>query len=883
MSVPLLTTKLHIPPLRPNLVPRPHLIEGLNEGLRLDRQLTLVSAPAGFGKTTLLSEWFAALRLDRHRGQPIENRTAWLSLDQEDNEPARFWVYFVAALRTVDAELGRSAQQMLQAPQALSAQLVLTGLLNDIAALPYRIMLVLDDFHLISEETILEGLAFLLDHQPQQLHLVLATRADPALPIVQLRARGQLTEVRDDDLAFTVDEAVTFLNERMGLGLSLEEVKVLESRTEGWAVGLQLAAMSMQDHVDRRGFITAFAGSHHLILEYLTEEVLHRQPEPIQHFLLQTSILDRLCGPLCDAVTGQSDSGTTLSHLQRKNLFAVPLDDEHHWYRYHHLFADLLRKRLEQETSLEQVAVLYGRASVWHEQNGMVDEAVKYALKAQDLGRVACLAEQAAQASVLDSRLTMLLYWLEMLPEEVLRAHPRLQIYRAWALYMNGHLARAQKMLQRSQEALEGLPPSSENDALREELTTLLTIIGLVARGFMCGVNNQLEEAVQTCKKARAMALDAGYVFLAAQATEGLALARYHQGQLRASAESCREVIALSEQSSRSAWPAAQAPLAASGYVELAGVHMEWNDLDTAADLLDKALDLCRQVGVTQTLSETYVVQSRLKQARGDMDGAVQVLQEADRVSRIEGAYSLANFRLATQQARLNLLAKRPDEVIRWVRQLETAFAPGEAGMSLPVSSREIIQTMLARAYLSQGEAEKALAVLEPLLPPAEAAGGLLRVVEVCLLKALTWQALGDAPAALASLERALTLAEPEDYVRLFLDEGPPLARLLYQAAEQGILPAYAGRLLTAFPEAGAAPTPGRLSTSPSPIVEPLTERERQILQLIAEGLTNKEIARKLVISVGTVKVHAHNIYGKLGVGSRTQAIAKARGMGLLS
>jgi LuxR family maltose regulon positive regulatory protein len=307
---------------------------------------------------------------------------------------------------------------------------------------------------------------------------------------------------------------------------------------------------------------------------------------------------------------------------------------------------------------------------------------------------------------------------------------------------------------------------------LREELTTLLTIIGLVARGFMFSVNNQLEEAVQTCKKARAMALDAGYVFLAAQATEGLALTHYHQGQLRTSAECCRQVIALSEQSSESAWPAAQAPLAASGYVELAGVHMEWNDLDTAAELLDKALVLCHQVGVTQTLSEAYVAQSRLKQALGDIAGAGEALREADRVNRIEGAYSLANFRLATQQARLNLLARRPDEVLRWVRQLEAAFAPEEAGMPLPVSSREIIQTMLARAYLAQGEAEKALAVLEPLLPPAEAAGGLLRVVEVCLLKALAWQALGDAPAALASLKRALTLAEPEGYVRLFLDEG---------------------------------------------------------------------------------------------------------------
>jgi LuxR family maltose regulon positive regulatory protein len=878
MTDPILATKFYIPLPRPDLVPRPRLIRRLNEGLRLGRQLTLISAPAGSGKTTLVSEWLATLCLAPHHEQQIENRTAWLSLDQEDNEPVRFWMYLIAALRTVEDGLGLSARQMLQAPQVPPAQLVLTPLLNEIAARPYRIILILDDFHLISGEKILEGFAFLLEHQPRQLHLVLSTRADPSLPVVRLRARGRLTEVRVDDLAFTVDEAVTFLNETMGLGLSLEEVQVLESRTEGWAVGLQLAAMSMQDRVDRRRFITAFAGSHHFVLEYLTEEVLYRQSESVQHFLLQTSILDRLCGPLCDAVTGKSGGGATLSHLQRKNLFAVPLDDEHHWYRYHHLFSDLLRKRLELETSAEQIADLYGRASAWHEEVGTIEEAIKYALKAQDFERVACLAEQAAQTSGLDSRLTTLLYWLEELPEEVLRAHPRLQIYRAWALYMNGHLVLAQKMLHRSREMLEDLPPLPENDALREELTSLLTIIDLVARGFMGCVNNQLEEAVRTCKKARALALDADYVFLAAQATEGLALARYHQGQLHASARFCRQVITLSERSSGSAWPAAQAPLAASGYVELAGVYMEWNDLDTASELLDRAFDLCRQVGITQTLSEAYVAQSRLRQARGDVEGAVQMLQEADRVSQIEGAYSLANFRLATQQARLNLLARRPEEVIYWVQQLETAFAPGEAGMPLPVSSHEIIQTMLARAYLAQGKAKKALAVLEPLLSPAEAAGGFLRVAEVCLLKALAFQALSDVPAALLAIERALTLAQPEGYVRLFLDEGPPAARLLYQAAERGIRPAYVGRLLAAFPEA-----PSRLSSPSVSIVEPLTERERQILQLIAEGLTNKEIARKLVISVGTVKVHAHNVYGKLGVSGRTQAIAAAREMGLLS
>lgn len=891
MTAQLLATKLYMPPLRPDLVPRLRLIERLNGGLSAERQVTLVSAPAGYGKTTLLAEWLSGLNPDSdHRSVSI-GRTAWLSLDQEDDEPTRFWTYFVAALRTAAEGVGEAAREMLQAPQAPSLQLVLTGLLNDMAQLPYRILLVLDDFHLVTREAILEGLVFLLDHQPRQLHLVLSTRADPPLPLARLRARGRLTEVRLQDLAFTVEEAVTFLNDKMGLGLSLEDVRALEARTEGWAVGLQLAALSLQECADRRGFITTFAGSHHFVLDYLAEEVLNRQPQPVQRFLLQTCILDRLCGPLCDAVcfghaetpTGQSGGDVMLAELQRKNLFLVALDDEHHWSRYHHLFANLLYRRLEQAASRDQVAELYSRASAWHETQGTLDEAIKYALQARDAERVACLAEQAARAGALDSRLTTLLQWVEMLPAEVLRAHPRLQIYRAWALYMNGSLTLAQQMLQDSRQAADELPPSPENDALRAELTTLLTIIGLVAQGLMCSVDNQLEKAIDICTRARTMALEAGYAFLAAQSTEGIALAQYHQGRLRASAESCRQVIALAEKGSGAGWPAAQVPLAAAGYLELAGLYTEWNDLQAAADLLQRALDLCRRVGVTQTLCEVHVARSRLRQAQGDVDGAWEALREAERVNRLESAQSLGSFRLATQQARLNLLVGKPGEVVLWVRQLEQAFAPGRTEIPLPAAMGETIQATLARAYLARGQAEAALAALEPLLPPAEAAGACLRVAEICALKALAWQALGDEPAALSSLARALHLAEPEGRIRLFLDEGPPMARLLYQAAEAGILPAYAGKLLAMFAGEGATPAPHRDSPSQPAMVEPLTAREREVLQLISQGLSNKEIARLLVVSVGTVKSHAHNVYGKLGVSGRTQALARARELGLLS
>jgi len=881
MTIPLLATKLYVPVVRSGLVSRPRLIERLCEGL--DRQLTLVSAPAGSGKTTLLAEWVSGLRANALRETEQGIRTAWLSVDEDDNEPTRFWTYLLAALRAADEGLGAHAAQMLQTPGAPAAVPLLTSLLNDLAALPYRVVLVLDDFHVIAGQSILDGIAFLLEHQPRQLHLVLSTRTDPPLPIARLRARGLLTEVRGAELAFTVDEAVTFLNERMGLDLSPEEVSALESRTEGWAAGLQLAAMSMQSCADRFGFITSFSGSDHFVLEYLVEEVLVRQAEPVQRFLLNTSILDRLCGPLCDAVTGTGGSAALLSRLHHKNLFLVALDDEHHWYRYHHLFAELLRRRVAQEVPAEGIGALYARASAWHEEHGTIDEAIGYALKARDAEGVARLAEEAAAAGALDSRLTTLLHWVERLPPDVVRAHPRLQILRAWALYMNGELGLAQQMLHDSRQALQELPPSPENDALRKELTTLLTIMALVAQGLMCSVDNRLERAIQICTNARAMAIETRYAFLAAQATEGIALTEYYQGRLHSCAESCRQAIALAERGGGGGWPAAQVPLAAVCYVELAGLYMEWNELPAAGDLLDRAFDLCRRFGVTQTMCEVHVARSRLKQAQGDVDGAIEALHEARQLSPPEGSLSLAGFRLATQQARLNLLANKPAAVVAWVRQLEDAFAPGNVEIPLPAAMRDTLQTLLARAHLARGEAREALSALEAVLGPAEAAGALLRVAEIRALQALAWQALGDPRAALASLERALALAEPEGRIRLFLDEGPPMARLLYRAAEAGIMPAYAGKLLAAFPHGAALRSPDLGSPPASPLVEPLTAREREILGLIAEGLSNKEIAQKLVLTAGTVKAHAHSIYGKLGVRGRTQAVARARELDLLS
>jgi LuxR family maltose regulon positive regulatory protein len=882
VTTPLLTTKLYIPSPRSNLVPRPRLVEQLDEGLHLGHRLTLVSASAGSGKTTLLGEWAVACNL----------RFCWLSLDEDDSDPARFWTYVVAALQTLHPQLGQSVLPLLQGPQPPPVQSILTPLLNEVAALSESVVLILDDYHLVTEGAIHDGVAFLLDHLPQQVHLVIATRADPPLPIARLRARGQLTELRADDLRFTAEEVAAFLNDVMGLGLRPKDVAALEARTEGWISGLHLAALSMQGREDAHAFVEAFTGGHHYILEYLIEEVLNRQPEPVQRFLLQTSILDRLCAPLCDAVVGEIGdwrlevgsrqspisnlrSQHVLDYLESSNLFIIPLDDEQRWYRYHHLFGDLLRKRLGQATPPEQLSELHRRASQWHEENGLLEQAVKHARAAGDFERIAGIAEQAAGSSLLDARLTTLLRWVNALPQDVLRAHPRLQIYRAWALFMNGHLEAAQRALGDCRRALETMPPSPENDTLRRALTRLLDTIDMIAQGFMYSVDNKIKEAIRVCSRARDVALEDGHVFLAAQATEGLALTQYHQGQLRASAQSCQQVIDLAAQS------AAQAPLAAAGYVELAGIHIEWNDLEKAADLLDEALALCREWGIVQTLNEAYTAQSHLLQLRGDIEGAWGVLEKAREFGSMEGDSSLVNFRLATQQARLNLAAGEPEKAVRWVEGTKAAFASGKRRQQLPAAFVETLQTTLARAYLAQDKAKEALAALKPLLAPAEDAGAFLRVIEVCALKALALQALGDTSAALASLERSLALAEPEGYVRMYVNEGPPMAALLREAASHNIAPGYADRLLAAF-EAEKSCSPAPQLPCPSALLDPLTPRELDVLHLISQGLSNKDIAEKLVIALNTVKRHTSNIYSKLGVKSRTQAIARARELGLV-
>ncbi len=618
MTLALLTTKLHIPSPRPELVPRPDLVERLESGLR--RKLTLISAPAGFGKTTLLSECAAQC------GQPV----AWLSLDEEDNDATRFWTYLIAALQTAQADLGQEALQVLQAPQPPPVQSVLTPLLNDLAALSHALVLILDDYHVISNQTIHDGIVFLLEHQPQQLHLVTSTRADPPLPISRLRARGQLTEIRADDLRFTSNEAAAFLNEVMGLDLTLKDVQALETRTEGWIAGLQLAALSMQGRKDKQAFVAAFTGSHHYVLEYLTEEVVYRQPKAVQQFLLQTSILERLSGPLCDRVSGRDDSATMLERLRRDNLFVVPLDDEHHWYRYHHLFADLLNNLQRKKSSPEHIAELHRRASKWYEQNGTPRDAIKHSLQAQDFERAATLIEQEIKSTLSRGSVTTLVRWAEALPEEIVRTQPRLRMYQGWAMFLNAQGLLAQETLQDAKEIVQALRPSGEKDALRGELAAMLATIAAVrqempqaieearealtylpeddltsraranrALGVAYGSIGDTNKAIQKYSQAKALALAAENHFLAAEIISQLASAHVHQGRLRRAAQSYQEIIDLVD-------PVSQFPPAGMGYIGLADILLEWNDLDAVEDYVDRGIALCRRGGIGYSLHTAY-------------------------------------------------------------------------------------------------------------------------------------------------------------------------------------------------------------------------------------------------------------------------------------
>ena len=889
MTAPLLTTKLYIPPSRPNLVPRPRLIEQLNAGLHLGRKLTLISAPAGFGKTTLLSEWIASCE----RLEPVV-RFAWVSLDQGDNDLARFWAYFIAALQSIHADIGEAALAMFRSPKPPPVEAFLTGLINEITAAKLGpFVLVLDDYHLIKTQSIHDALAFLLDHLPPQMHLVVATRADPPLPIARLRGRGQLTELRLTDLRFTLDEATEFLNQVTGLGLATDDVATLAFRTEGWIAGLQMASLAMQARISMQGredtasFINAFRGSDRYILDYLVEEVLQRQSDTVQAFLLQTSVLDRLTGPLCDAITGQGDGQTTLETLERANLFIVPLDNERQWYRYHRLFADLLRQRLLQSQP-DQVSTLHRRASEWHEQNGFMGEAIEHALSAEDLERAAHLVEQAAEATLMRSEAATLLRWVDALPDELVRARPTLCLFHAWALLLGGRpieqvesrlqnvdkdadlagkaaslrafvaifQGQVERAVELSQEAMEQL---AEDDLFLRSIATWMLAISDMMDGDLVGGTQTLGEIA---KKSQ----EAGNVMIAVMTTCTLAEMHMTQGQLGQAQAVYHQALELATDAQGQ-----RLPIAGMALIGLGELEREWNNLETAERYLTKGIEQIEFWGEIGAL-DGYIFLAYVKQAQGNAAGAADAIQKAQQLAVQFDATELDDVLAGAHQAYLFALQGNLEPARRWIEErkltVDAALAELEEQIRSGLSGhsrrwRTIEYLTLVRLLNAQAQHDQALAILDLLEKISEQYGLTGRVIRFQVLEALTYQAQDDSTQALAALERALALAEPEGYVRVFADEGEPMAALLRQAAGRGIAVEYTSKLLTGLETKEAA-----LSsvTRHSSLVEPLSEREMEVLRLLQTTLSTPEIAEQLIVSVNTVRTHVKSIYAKLGV-----------------
>jgi len=940
-----LQTKLYIPQARvADLVPRLRLIERLNEGLHRTPSVTLISAPAGFGKTTLVSSWIYHLRFTIDDGgaasqekivnpkSKIENQVAWLSLDEGDNDPTRFLTYLVAALQTIAPNIGGGVLGMLQASQPPPTESILTVLLNEITTLPDNLILVLDDYHVIEAKPVDQALTFLTEHLPPRMHLVIATREDPPLPLARLRVRGQLTELRAADLRFTPGEAAAFLNEVMGLDLSAKEVTSLENRTEGWIAGLQLAALSMRGRTDVAGFIKAFAGDNRYIVDYLVEEVLQRQPESVRSFLLQTSILDRLSGPLCHAVLGKDKGGRRkaeensssfiLEQLEHANLFVIPLDDKRQWYRYHHLFADVLRAHLREEQT-DQVSLLHRRASEWYEQNGLVAEAIRHALATEDFERAADLVELTMPAMRQSRQEATLLDWLQALPDELFRRRPVLSVHYAGTLLQTGQLEGVEARLRDAERWLNPTADMGEVVVVDEEdfrslpgsVAMYHAAIALVrgdvvntatyarraldfvpeddyfrrgAAAALLGLaywpSGELEAAYRSYAAGMAHLQRAGYISDAIGGSIALADIRLAQGRLREAMSIYERALQLATDQGE---PAMRGT--ADMHVGMSELYRERDALNIATQHLLRSKAQGEHTGFPQNPYRWRVAMARIRAAEGDLDGALDLLQEAERVY-VSDFYP--NVRpIAALVTRVWLAQGRLDDALGWVQ---------EQGLSAQDDLsylREFEHITLTRVLLAQYKRDRAdrtlleaMGVLERLLQAAEEGERTGSVIEILVLQSLAHQALGDISAALLPLERALTLAEPEGYVRIFVDEGMPLAELLRRMkAEGGTLRVkeYIHKLLAAFETSKEIHPFGSAQDKPSsfilhPLVELLSQRELDVLRLFKTELSGPEIADELVIGLSTLRTHTKSIYSKLNVKSRRAAVNRAEEQGLI-
>jgi len=873
----LIETKFHTPFWRSDSVIRSRLLDQLQAGLLEQRKLTLVSAPAGYGKTTLITSWLNSF--------PESTRYIWLSLEKSDNEPARFLSYWAAAWNRISDFRLEDILELVNAPQLPPFQNILDEVINALARLEEPTILVLDDYHIITNPLIHEMLEYFLEHQPGQAHLVITTRSDPPLPMARLRARGQMVEIRASDLRFTEEEASHFFNRSMQLVLKEEDVRSLEMRTEGWAVGLQLAALALKNLPDPQRFVETFRGSHRYVLDYLAEEVIRQQREELRKFLIQTSILERFNAESCEAIAGSPNSRDLLSELEQANLFLIPLDDDRVWYRYHHLFADFLRTELS-KTETEQ---LYRKAALWHEKNDLLSEAVQYSIASGDLEFLADVIDRGLRKDVNWSGGNLTLYadWLDVLPSQAFQNRPALGLNASHILYLLGRFDHAEKQIDQAVQTLHGLSASSEKEqmlalaslysgtiaAVRGETKQAIEKITFAqkrlppehhlqhARGFFSlglayELSGQTELAIQNFLKSSEEAQSAGVLFLSIHALGAAAQVQISQGQLQRAEQACQKAIQI----------AGGKRLSPLGLTEtiLGSIALERNDLTTAEEFLQNGIALSRRGGLMDEVVVGLAHLTRLHAIQGRVSNAFEAIQEVNKI--IQG-YGVARMSIlaAAYIANLQLLTGQEGSAAQWAAEYQAVRDEHPNGFA---------DLTLVRFLLKTGERKNIPSILDNLLKQGQAQGRVRTRIESMLLMALFHRAEKDITAAVDWLSQALGLAAPEGFIRIFLDERESLLDLLPKARQA------APELVDAIMGIQQSES----NSHPSPLdqlIDPLSEQEMRVLDLIVAGKSNREIADELVISVGTAKWHVHNILQKLGVSNRSQVIVRAKELGL--
>jgi LuxR family maltose regulon positive regulatory protein len=916
-----LQTKLNIPLLRPSLIERRQLIDKLSEGLFVEgtqdtsrlfnRKLTLVSAPAGFGKTTLVSSWI----------QRLDAPAAWLSLDEGDNEPNRFIYYVMAALRQVCGELADSALLLLQSPQPPPTETLLSLLINDLADMACQAILVLDDYHVIRELEVHKALTFLLDNQPPQLHLVIVSREDPAIPLHRLRGSGQLLGIYERELRFSPAEAAEFFDKTMGLNLTTGEVDALERRTEGWVAGLQLAALSMQDLPETRDFVASFAGDDRYISDYLIGEVFERQPALVQEFLLKTAILERFSPALCDVLLGvevpgqrigdpgqMTSSKAIIEHLDQSNLFIVSLDNKREWYRYHHLFADFLRLRLREQPASE-IVELHRRVAAWYARHGFTEEAIQHHLAVGDFAQAADLIERVGLRLIVQGQIRKMLDWLTRLPDDFLSTRPLLCVCQAWIFNITGQAAASEPLLKRAEETLKTTEPEQVRhiqgliDTLRAykarrqgNLTRSIQLLrqasdelspnNLLVRstvnlnlGFNYLITGQLAQADQALQLARAdsQAAEAVYVTLITMALQ--ANSYVAQGKLRRATALYEEAITYGLAHNRDQ----PFPPAGYAYAGFGQVMYEQNEVEKAEQLLTQAVQLGESMADWSMVRRGLLPLAWLWQMRGDPAEARRLLKQAQEVVQ-QAESDRVEAQIEAQWARLQLKQAASDRsalatAATWAKKYRERQPNTSSYQEAPA------QMILAEIELAQEQVDQAILRLNRSAESATAGGQNDNLIKIKTLQTIAYDAKGDHSKALEKLGEALALGEQEGYVRTFVDHGLPLRRLIQEATNSGMASDYINQLLSAFPETAQVEIPSARPDRPlgdGLPVEPLTERELSMLRLMAAGLSNREIAGELFLSVNTIKVYASRIYGKLGAHRRGEAVARAQELGLI-